>query len=148
MSETEANPPKKSIADYQAWLFAGMAAASFVAVTQLATRPDLYLSHHIAIGLFALALPICVVVIATWKRGEILSNVQEGRLEKAMMVGSLAFCLGIIFLFGSFNPVYGVILVVSSIVTVSLIEVGKPETPKTPHRSLKGPFRQRTNQRL
>ena len=108
-----------------------MAAASFIAVTQLTTRPDLNLLHHVAIGLFALSLPIFVVVVVTWKREDTLTKVQESRLENAMGAATIAFFFGVIVLFSSFNPIYGVVLFLSSIVAAWLVNAFNEADTKT-----------------
>jgi hypothetical protein len=100
-------PQPKSITEIQAWLCTSMAAGSFVAVTQLATRSDLNLWHRVAVGLFALSLPIFIVILAVWKMDAVFSEQREKDFENAQTAGTSMFFFGILCLFGSFGGIYG-----------------------------------------
>jgi hypothetical protein len=51
----------KKATDWQ-WLLGGMAGASFVAVTQMATRTDLGTPHFLAIAAYSVTMPISVAL--------------------------------------------------------------------------------------
>jgi hypothetical protein len=95
------------------WLAAGMAGASFVAVTQLATRSDLNFMHKAAIALFALCLPCLVMGAMTWRNPP--KNAFEQRVaeltDDVFLIAMLCFCIAIACLFASFGFVYAIVFV-------------------------------------
>lgn len=116
MSEPLGNP----ITDHQAWLCGSMAAASFVGVSQLATRSDLNLYHELAIGLFALCLPIFVVVLINWKLRFVAPKAHAERLLNVVGIAIMLFFSAVVCLFVSFGGIYGAAIVASSIVAICI----------------------------
>src|SRR2546430_4501955 len=94
------------------WLAAGQGAATFVAVTQLATRSELNLTHKVAILFFSAALPALAVSLATLK-AEIADD--NGFAVILVSIGSLLFCGGVVWLFASFGIVYAVVCILAAI---------------------------------
>lgn len=76
-------------------ILAGAAGASFVALTQLATRDTMQGSHLVAVGCFTVTMPIFVAAAAIPK---------FHKIEKGSRLASIAYDVvttaGIIFLFG------------------------------------------------
>lgn len=107
-----------------------MAAGSFVAVTQLATRSDLNLWHKVAIGLFALSLPVFVALLIVWKAEKILTDLQNNRVDNVLPLAALIFCGGTLSLFASFGVIYCVALVIGFCLALWISPSSDPSTRK------------------
>jgi hypothetical protein len=95
--------------DENSWLSAGMAGASFVAVTQLVTRPDLNFMHKAAILLFALCLPCFIICLMTYRDpgdDAQMKNMQSIIEIMLFLPATLVFLAGIFCLFASFGFIY------------------------------------------
>ena len=76
-------------------LLAGAAGASFVAVTQLATRDTMQVSHLVAIGCFTVTMPVFVSAAVFPKFQEIKQGTRAAEIAYDFIVTA-----GLIFLFG------------------------------------------------
>jgi hypothetical protein len=96
----------------RSWSSTVMAGASFVAVTQFATRGDFNSSHKIAIVCFALALPVFVICAIEPGLPKDTSAARfTRRLNCYMALATSLFCIGVVALFFSFGIWTGVALV-------------------------------------
>lgn len=107
-----------------AWLYSGMAGASFVAVTQLATLSGSELrTHHLwAVGLFGVALPMLVVAAYVFRREPSGMSDSWWRLVKFLgPLGGGLFMAAMLSLFHSFNWAIGTAYFVSGLAVYILI---------------------------
>lgn len=99
-----------------------MAAASFVAVTQLAIRTKPGERHLWAAGFYAVALPSLVMVAVVLRRKATGMAEEWWRVVRAMaLMGSGLFMAGTVSLFWSFNGVIGRAFLVSVVLTFILL---------------------------
>jgi tellurite resistance protein TehA-like permease len=101
----------------ESWVAAGMTGASFVAVTQLATRSDLNFMHKAAIALFALCLPCLVLSAGVWRNPP--KDATEQRISSlfdgVFLIATLCFCVAVFCLFASFGFVYPIARLCSAV---------------------------------
>lgn len=87
---------------------AGAAGASFVALTQLATRNGIDWSHSIAIGCFSITLPIFVTVAIVPKFHAMQSDSPWGEtIHGVVVVAGIIFVCGVVSLLWSFGWYFG-----------------------------------------
>ena len=95
---------------YRLW-FGGIAGGSFVAVTQLMTRDELTPIQKVAVGCFALTLPLAVCFLVSPQN--YLDKTRPPKLRnRAASIGALitlVFVLGVGVMFAAFGPLIGLI---------------------------------------
>jgi len=83
---------------------AGAAGASFVALTQLATRDSIHPFHLVAIGCFSVTLPVFVVAAAIPKFYQIEVDSRRGKtIQSIVAIAGIIFLLGITSLLWTFG---------------------------------------------
>jgi hypothetical protein len=108
-----------------------MAGASFVAVTQLATREYLSIAHLFALGCFALCLPIAIS-FAVWPEEYLRFTPPEdidNRIKRGDRIATFAFMGGVLMLFFSFSIIVAGVLVIGFLIA-SHIDGGISRTKK------------------
>lgn len=99
-----------------------MAAASFVAVTQLATRANLGARHLWAVGLYAIALPSLVMVAIVLRRETTgMANEWWSVVRAMALIGGGLFVAGTVSMFWSIDGVIARAFVVSIVLTFILM---------------------------
>jgi hypothetical protein len=109
--------------DRHAVLFAGVAAATFVAIVQLSTGTTLNSFHQVAVFCFSLILPIAAV-FGTWPPKWKGSNLPKWLQKTVVVVGTLivlTFCVGIGALILSFGFIFGLPLLIGSTIALFLM---------------------------
>jgi hypothetical protein len=94
---------------------AGAAGASFVAITQVATRDSINVVQSVAIGCFSITLPIFTVAALSRPLREVeLRSCWSKIIFLLLVVGGFAFVLGIASILWSFGWCYVIVFVLST----------------------------------
>lgn len=105
----------------QVW-YGGIAAGSFITVTQMLGRVELNSCHRIALACFAMALPVAVTLVV-WPAKyslELLPGKIQKRIRCAGLLATFVFVAGMIALFSSMGALFGVILFVATGIVAGL----------------------------
>jgi hypothetical protein len=96
-------------------MLAGAAGASFVAITQLATRESINVAQFVAMGCFSISLPIfTVAAISLPLRKAELNSTWNKIIFLGLCITGLIFVLGIAALLWSFGWYFAFIFAVST----------------------------------
>ena len=104
------------VQDRRQFWYGGIAGASFVAAVQLAGRAELNTAHRIALVCFAVSMPTATMLalFATTHSSKQMPPAVKSRLQRAGLLVTIFFCVGMTAFFCSFGLFFGVVLFVAA----------------------------------